>query len=336
MTARRRNEDEQGDLATAVSLFEEVRQGYSLEEFLNHDDLLNDLAAAIEQRGLSCSVEAVLRPLFTERRREAGLPETTNEFPHRAIDDPLRREVDALAVRFREEHGDKTIENLLIDPATRSQLTFELRAIGVPEGLLPTARRAAQNVTKTKARLAEAKAYAAAGGGRPAVSVVPLPPPSKGIPIIEKALAAIAAQEPASVEPARRVLAELKVRDGQAVFRANVLMVYGNRCAVSGCSTAAALQAAHIEAFSGMHSHRISNGLPLRADLHNLFDADLLGIDPDTKQIHLHPEIATAGDYANIDGATLALPLHGAATPDDAALRARWKRFTMRRKMPLV
>lgn len=336
MTARRRNDDDQVDLATAVSLFEEVRQGYSLEEFLNHDDLLNDLAGAIEQRNLGCSVEAVLRPLFTERRREAGLPETTREFPHPVLDDALRREIDALAVRFREEHDDKTIESLLIAPASRAQLTAALLEIGVPEDLLPTARRAAQNVTKTKARLAEAKAYVAQGGGRPRLAVLPLPPPDKSISIIEKWLAAIPINEPATAESARRVVAELKARDGQAVFRTNVLLMYGQRCAVSGCATAAALQAAHIEPFDGMHSHRLTNGLPLRADIHNIFDADLLGVDPDTKRIHLHPEITKAGDYADIEGKVLALPLHSAATPEDAALRQRWKRFAARCDKPLT
>lgn len=335
MTARRRNDDEQVDLATAVSLFVDVRQGYSLEEFLNHDDLLAHLENAIDQRGLGCSVEAVLRPLFTERRREAGLPETTREFPHPALDEALRREIDALSVRFREEHEDKTIESLLIAPASRAELTAELRGIGVPEDLLPTARRAAQNVTKTKARLAEAKTYAAQGGGRSRLAVLPLPPPNENLPVIEKVLASISDTEPAAAEVARRVLAELKARDGQAVFRTNVLLVYGQRCAVTGCSTAAALQAAHIQPFDGMHAHRITNGLPLRADIHNLFDADLLGVDPDTKQIHLHPEITEAGDYADIARASLALPVHSAATPEDAALRERWKRFTARCDKPL-
>lgn len=335
MSGGRRKEDLPVDLSTALELFERVRQGYSLEEFLNHDDLLEDLAAAIEQRGLQCSGEEVLRPLFTERRREAGLPETTHEFAHSALDDELRREVDALAVRFREEHNDKTIESLLIDPLTRTELTLALRSIGVPEKLLPTARRAAQNVTKTKARLAAAKAYAAQGGGRPSPSLQPLPAPDPGLSVLDSELAAISAKAPAIVETARRVLAEMKARDGQSVFRSNVLALYGSRCAVSGCSTAAALQAAHIEPFDGAHTHRISNGLPLRADLHNLFDADLLGINPDTKRIHLHPEITKAGDYADIDGVVLAAPLHAAANPEEGALRERWKRFNARRNASL-
>lgn len=335
MNARRRNEDDHADLATAASLFEEVRQGYSLEEFLNHDDLLNDLAGAITRHGLDFSVEAVLRPLFKERRREAGLPETTREFPHAVIDDDLRREVDALAVRFREEHNDRTIEGLLIDPVTRSELTDALRAAGVPDELLPTARRAAQSVTKTKARLAEAKAYAAQGGGRPSLSLRPMPPPDEGLSALEKELAAVAAKAPATLEAARRVLAELNARDGQAVFRSNVLVVYGSRCAISGCSTAAALQAAHIEPFAGMRSHRLTNGLPLRADLHTLFDADLLGIEPNTKRIHVHPEITKAGDYTDIDGVLLAQPLHSIAAPEDRALQERWARFSLRCNTPL-
>lgn len=336
MTPRRRHDDEQVDLETAVALFEGVRQGYSLEEFLNHDDLLNDLTDAISQLGLDCSTEAVLRRLFTERRREAGLPETTREFPHPAIDEPLRREIDALAVRFREEHDDKTIESLLIAPAPRAELTAAFRGLGVPDELLPTARRAAQNVTKTKARLAEAKAYAAQGGGRLRLSVPTFPALDKSIPIIENWVATVTEQEPTAAETARRVLAEIKARDGQLGFRTNVLLAYGRRCAISGCSTAAALEAAHIEPFDGMHSHRITNGVLLRADIHNLFDADLLGIDPDTKRIHLHPEITKAGDYADVDGSFLAAPMESFAMPEDAALRQRWERFTARCDRPLM
>lgn len=256
-------------------------------------------------------------------------------FLHPPLDDVLRREIDALAVRFREEHDDRTIESLLIDPLSRAELTTALRGIGVPEDLLPTARRSAQNVTKTAARLAEARAYSVQGGGLPQLSLEPLPPPDPSIAIIEELLESIGDQSPAIVEAARRVLAEWKARDGQATFRVNVLRIYGERCAVSGCSTAAVLEAAHIEPFDGMHSHRVTNGLPLRADIHALFDADLLGIDPDSKRIYLHPDVTRRGDYASIDGCTLLPPLHPAAMPEDPALRQRWRQFLARRDQPL-
>ena len=323
------------DLTTAIDIFEQVRRGYSFEEFLNHDDLRSDMRNAIEARGLSCSVENVLWPLFAERRHEAGLPESKNEYPHPSLDDSLRREIDALAVRFREEHGDKTIERLLVDTVTRAELTTALLAIGVPQHLLPTARRAAQNVSKTKERLAAAKLYAAQGGGRPKATLLPFPPPNPQITVVEKALAALAATQPAAAEAARRVLRELKARDGQTVFRANVLALYGGKCAISGCGTLAALQAAHIEPFVGPDSHRITNGMPLRADLHNLFDTDLLGIDPVKGHVHFHPEIRKNGDYAELEGTSISPPLHPHAAPETKAIEDRWQRFQERCERPL-
>lgn len=328
-------DDGTADLTTAIDIFEQVRRGYSFEEFLNHDDLRSDMRNTIEARGLSCSVENVLWPLFAERRHEAGLPESKKEYPHPSLDDSLRREIDSLAVRFREEHGDKTIERLLVDTVTRAELTTALLAIGVPQHLLPTARRAAQNVTKTKERLAAAKLYAAQGGGRPKATVLPLQPPNPQIAIVEKALAALAATQPAAAEAARRVLRELKARDGQPVFRANVLALYGGKCAISGCGTLAALQAAHIEPFKGPDSHRITNGMPLRADLHNLFDADLLGIEPKTGRVHVHPDIRKNRDYAELDGMSISLPLHAQATPETKAMQDRWHRFQQRCEKPL-
>ena len=324
-------DDGTADLTTAIDIFEQVRRGYSFEEFLNHDDLRSDMRNKIEARGLSCSVENVLWPLFAERRHEAGLPESKKEYPHPSLDDSLRREIDALAVRFREEHGDKTIERLLVDTVTRAELTTALLAIGVPQHLLPTARRAAQNVTKTKERL-----YAAQGGGRPKATVLPLPPPNPQIAVVEKALAALAATQPAAAEAARRVLRELKARDGQPVFRANVVAIYGGKCAISGCGTLAALQAAHIEPFKGPDSHRITNGMPLRADLHNLFDADLLGIEPKTGRVHVHPDIRKNGDYAELDGMSISLPLQAQATPETKAMQDRWHRFLQRCEKPLA
>ncbi len=323
------------DLATAIQIFEQVRRGYSFEEFLNHDDLRSDMQNAIEARGLSCSVEDLLWPLFAERRHEAGLPESKKEYPHPSLDDSLRREIDALAVRFREEHGDKTIERLLIDCATRAELTAALLALGVPQHLLPTARRAAQNVTKTKERLAAAKLYAAQGGGRPKATVLPLPPPNPQIAVVEKALAALAVTQPAAAEAARRVLRELKARDGQPVFRANVLAVYGGKCAISGCGTLAALQAAHIEPFVGPDSHRITNGMALRADLHSLFDTDLLGIEPKTGRVYVHPDIQKNGDYPELDGISISAPIHAQAAPEKKAMEARWKSFQQRCGLPL-
>lgn len=83
----------------------------------------------------------------------------------------------------------------------------------------------------------------------------------------------------------RAVTATRKIRDGQRKFRNAVLSAYQGCCAVTGCSTTEALQAAHILECRGIEANIVSNGLLLRADIHLLYDSALLSIDPDTNQV---------------------------------------------------
>lgn len=65
-------------------------------------------------------------------------------------------------------------------------------------------------------------------------------------------------------------------RIGQQRFRTQLFEAYTGRCAVSGCNVDEALEAAHIENYSGPKSQVVSNGILLRRDLHSLFDAHLI------------------------------------------------------------
>mgnify|MGYP002707478368 CR=1 FL=1 len=69
------------------------------------------------------------------------------------------------------------------------------------------------------------------------------------------------------------------IRPGQQKFRHNLLETI-KRCPITGVDLPNVLQAAHIKphAFGGPES--VDNGLPLRADIHCLFDAGLLMIKP--------------------------------------------------------
>jgi len=69
-------------------------------------------------------------------------------------------------------------------------------------------------------------------------------------------------------------------REGQAEFRAAILAAYG-RCAVTGYQVEAVLQAAHIIPYVDARSNLISNGLCLRADVHCLYDRNLIKIAGD-------------------------------------------------------
>ncbi len=81
-----------------------------------------------------------------------------------------------------------------------------------------------------------------------------------------------------------------KVRLGQGAFRSLILNAYQQRCAMTGEKTLPALEAAHIKEHSASGPYRTSNGILLRADLHNLFDSGYMTITPDY-HIEVSPSI---------------------------------------------
>jgi hypothetical protein len=95
-------------------------------------------------------------------------------------------------------------------------------------------------------------------------------------------------------------------RQGQGAFRAKILDAYGQRCAISGCSAVAVLEAAHILPYRGEHTHRVDNGLLLRSDLHTLFDLGLLWI-MDQHKVGIAPSLRGT-DYEALAGQALRLP----------------------------
>lgn len=105
----------------------------------------------------------------------------------------------------------------------------------------------------------------------------------------------------------KRVLAQITQRQGQAEFRAALLDLYDYRCAISGCDAIEALEAAHINPYKGVKSNRLSNGLILRADLHNLFDLGLLILDAGTLTVQLAPVLLNT-TYAEFNNAKVSEP----------------------------
>jgi 5-methylcytosine-specific restriction enzyme A len=120
-----------------------------------------------------------------------------------------------------------------------------------------------------------------------------------------------------------RVTRSIMQRRGQKSFRDKLLAAYGNRCAVTGDGPLDVLEAAHIEPYatSGLNHH--SNGLLLRADIHTLFDLNLIRINPDTLRVE-----TTAGlnrtSYSSLAGTELRKRLDG-QTPSDKLLRKRYQ-----------
>lgn len=118
---------------------------------------------------------------------------------------------------------------------------------------------------------------------------------------------------------------EVTLRQGQPEFRERLLLAYDGRCAITGCATAEALQAAHIEPYDGRATNKTSNGLLLRADLHTLFDKGLLWISADNS-VGLANEVKDRA-YRRLSGRTLRLPKRSADRPSTAALRKHRQEF---------
>jgi hypothetical protein len=118
----------------------------------------------------------------------------------------------------------------------------------------------------------------------------------------------------------------IKTRRGQAAFRAALLAAYNRRCAVTGCKIVELLEAAHITPHSEDGGYSTQNGLLLRADIHTLYDLNLLSID-DRLVVHLAPEI----DFSQYTLYNKKLLSFNAELPSDAPspslLSARHQKF---------
>ena len=74
--------------------------------------------------------------------------------------------------------------------------------------------------------------------------------------------------------------AKTLARPEQSAFRNNAISNFRGQCALSGCDSLAALEAAHIVPVSENGNDTDENALLLRADLHRLFDSGFLKINP--------------------------------------------------------
>lgn len=134
----------------------------------------------------------------------------------------------------------------------------------------------------------------------------------------------LAAYQPPE-EPANRVSRSVRERPGQAKFRRELKLYYGNRCCISGCTVTEVLEGAHIDPYQNPASDHVQNGLLLRADLHTLFDRHLIAIHPDTLEVHVSKRLRDPAGYAAWHGVTLRVPDEPTHRPDLGALRRRWR-----------
>lgn len=123
-----------------------------------------------------------------------------------------------------------------------------------------------------------------------------------------------------------RIARQIRARRGQAAFRHELRKRFKDTCLVTQCRLPDLLEAAHISPYRGEKDNHPSNGLLLRADIHTLFDLDLLGVEPATLTVHLHPKARGMG-YDAWNGTSLACE---AKLLSREALESRWAKFRAR------
>ncbi|RYX94617.1 MAG: HNH endonuclease [Comamonadaceae bacterium] len=117
----------------------------------------------------------------------------------------------------------------------------------------------------------------------------------------------------------RKMFKSIVVRQGQPKFRKTLLAAYDRRCAVTGCDVEEVLEAAHIKPYQGDHTHHVTNGLLLRADIHTLFDLGLMRIHPLTIKVEIAPRVWSA--FREFDGLDARVPEDASKRPNGEALR---------------
>jgi putative restriction endonuclease len=119
-------------------------------------------------------------------------------------------------------------------------------------------------------------------------------------------------------EAVRRRPVEVLQRLGQGAFRILVTDLYERRCAITREKTLPVLQAAHIQPVASGGSHRLSNGLLLRSDVHTLFDRGYLTVTPERRvrvSRRLKADFDNGEHYYQLEGSTLWVPQSPEAQP---------------------
>ncbi|MEG4208134.1 leucine-rich repeat domain-containing protein [Microcoleus sp. Pol7_A1] len=124
----------------------------------------------------------------------------------------------------------------------------------------------------------------------------------------------------------QRITASIVQRQGQPEFRHKLLIAYAGRCPITDCDVELAIEAAHIIPYQGTQTNHLSNGLPLRADIHTLFDLHLLSIRPNTNEVVIAPELVGTC-YQHLAARKLTLPQDKKTAPNQNALSKHYETF---------
>ena len=112
-------------------------------------------------------------------------------------------------------------------------------------------------------------------------------------------------------------------RIGQGIFRVSVMDAYERACAVTNEHSLPALDAAHIKPYADEGTHRVSNGILLRSDVHKLFDRGYVTITPEFRfevSRRLKEDFENGRSYYPLHGSEIRVPKAEAERPAVAEL----------------
>ena len=125
----------------------------------------------------------------------------------------------------------------------------------------------------------------------------------------------------------RRVVTAQQVRrEQQGKFREALFKAYSGACAITGMNVPEVLQAAHINPYRGKKSQIVSNGILLRADLHLLYDAHLISVEPDSLEVAMSERLAGTA-YLQYNKSRLHGPTDQEMAPSRDLLAMHYEQF---------
>ena len=125
-------------------------------------------------------------------------------------------------------------------------------------------------------------------------------------------------------EGKRRIETTITIREGQSKFRKDLMDYYGPRCMITNESLVDVLEAAHIRPYNGQNTNKLENGIILRADIHKLFDKQLIGINPNDLKIHINSKLKNT-TYEKYQGKKLLLK--SSSKISHIEMQFRWQEF---------
>ena len=110
--------------------------------------------------------------------------------------------------------------------------------------------------------------------------------------------------------------ATIRRRRGQREFRFKMMERFGEICAFSGQQPPQVLEAAHINSFAKTGQHKLNGGLLLRRDIHSLFDAHLMTVNPTSWKVEIAPRLQIYSTYRPLHDIDLHIPAGARPAPE--------------------